>query len=86
VQEICPLRSTWRGLESSWESASDVAGLSRMAPVLDPTDSAVGLQEKAPNHLPLLRSKAVMVSREGKRLGSNQVGSVVQIGSNLIKR
>jgi len=34
----------------------------------------------------LLRSKAVMVSREGKRLGSNQVGSVVQIGSNLIKR
>jgi hypothetical protein len=40
VQEICPLRSTWRGLESTWESASDVAGLSRMAPVLDPTYSA----------------------------------------------
>ena len=41
MQEICPLRSTWRGLESTWESASDVAGLLRMAPVLDPTDSAL---------------------------------------------
>jgi hypothetical protein len=46
VQEICPLRSTWRGLESTWESASDVAGLSRMAPVLDPTYSATGNRTK----------------------------------------
>src|SRR3981081_3169049 len=33
-------------------------------------DSAVVLQEKTPNHLPPLRAKAVVVSSEGKRLGS----------------
>jgi hypothetical protein len=31
------------------------------------------LQEKAPNHLPLLRPKAVVVSREGK--GPRYIGS-----------
>jgi hypothetical protein len=33
----------------------------------------VVLQEKAPNHLPLLRPKAVVVSREGK--GPRSIGS-----------
>jgi hypothetical protein len=40
VQEICPLRSTWRGLESTGGGQCCGSALPRTAPVLDPTYSA----------------------------------------------
>ena len=35
-----------------------------------------GLQEQVPNHLPLLQSKAVVVSREGKGPGKSGSGDI----------
>jgi hypothetical protein len=70
VQEICPLRSTWRGLESTRGRPVLRPSSPRTAPVLDPTYSACARSKRVDDR----RLVRVAVSSMNRGLRSRPAG------------